>query len=573
MNSPISASKNRAVIRRPITKSSPLRKSAPARVIIARSNSRSSQSSSYPNKHSTSSLRNPTYINDSTLIELRNRFYENPDFESVDNDTLQKLQAHLREYIQDRALFEDYDNAEKATSLTELIKQEISKRPNNNSSTKSESNSQSNNLESSSNIDTNNESDNESIQNADKEADTNSNTNSDVPNNDEKKRLSDFEEKWKNKFENFDQGTDQKIKELEEKQSSQLEEFEKIWSTEKPQKYRKASSQLLQLKKIERTLALSGQFDQARTIHSEAEKLAAKEQKELQTILIRDYRSAKENFLSKQRQEKQKLIDSRQETRSTMEIQKNAEYNKLLKRNVVVQDKLKEAQRGTMRERSGVIKPDYGTSVSNLNQNKAKVNDNIIPPLFAPNDPNFVEEDERRMREKRKKQLEFHKINADKSLLEYTVQPSPRGENDEDNANDQNSNEEKEKEKVNDYLDPAFSYGSNDNRQPENNNTQTNKTIDDTNSNQTQESNDYVHINIDFNNGINDQTDENKINNTNEFPFKENNENNIAEATTNNTDKDNISNYEESKPEETENKGDLSNLISICGSVINNNNN
>jgi hypothetical protein len=47
--------------------------------------------------------------------------------------------------------------------------------------------------------------------------------------------------------------------------------------------------------------------------------------------------------------------------------------------------------------------------------------------LFAPNDPKFVEEDERRQREKRKIQLAYQKRNAELALLDYTVQSSSRG--------------------------------------------------------------------------------------------------------------------------------------------------
>jgi hypothetical protein len=52
----------------------------------------------------------------------------------------------------------------------------------------------------------------------------------------------------------------------------------------------------------------------------------------------------------------------------------------------------------------------------------------VIPPLFAPNDPKFVEEDKKRVREKRRTQTEFHKRNAELALLDYRVQPSPRSE-------------------------------------------------------------------------------------------------------------------------------------------------
>jgi hypothetical protein len=52
----------------------------------------------------------------------------------------------------------------------------------------------------------------------------------------------------------------------------------------------------------------------------------------------------------------------------------------------------------------------------------------VIPPLFAPNDPKFVEEDRKRTREKKRIQTEFQKRNADIALMDFRVQPSPRSE-------------------------------------------------------------------------------------------------------------------------------------------------
>lgn len=558
--------KLRAVIRRPMTKTTSLRKSAPTCTVITRSYPRTSQSSTKPNtkssnsmnslnRRTTSNILNPSYMNDSSLIELRDRLYDNPDFENIDDDTIQKLQAHLREYKQDRALCEDYDNAEKASYLLELVKTQISKRSSDSSIQK--------NLDSISN----------GYERKDSKTDDDNinDNNNDLVNDDQKKRLNEFEEKWKNKFEKFDKTTEQRTNELDEKQSKQLEEFEKVWSTEKPQKYRKPSSKLLELKKIERTLALSGEFDKARSIHSEAEQLAAKEQKELQAALIRDYRSAKESFLSKQRQEKQKFLQTRLEARSTMEIQKDSEYNKFVKRTAVVQDKYKDAQRAA-RERSGQIKPDYGVSVSNFNQNKVKFNENIIPPLFAPNDPSFVEEDERKTREKKKKQLELQKKNAEVTLLEYTVQPSPRENEEEEKINNSNDlmnqnkkeekndnsndliNQNKKDEKIDDVLKPVFVANENENNKNNDNdfvvneekynNNDLDPVIKTTNDNQNGTLN-LIFSSISNNNNNNDINDNNDVNEIN---------------------------LNDSDENETQKEGNLEGLTSVFGSILNNSN-
>lgn len=388
-----SNSRKRAYILRPMAKTTNVRNSMPNRTHINSSISTRStlnRQNRQPVQRSVSnSTSNISYLKDALSIELRDQLYENPDFADIESSALQKLLAHLREYIQDRINSEDYDNAEKASGLAELVKSQLSKPQNTDTS------------------------------NTEKNSDTLST---------ERTALKQFDDKWKEKFDQYDKTTNEKLKELEDKQAQQLQEFEKLWSTEKPQRYRKPSDDLVKLKALERSLAMSGQFDRARTIHAEAEKLALKEQKELQKSLINDYRAAKETFVEKQKQEKEKFLSVRAANRSRMETKKKIELAKVENRNAVVQERSKSQQNNSNKERNSG--QDFHMCYPTMNtQNKTKSPDNLIPPLFAPNDPQFVEEEERKLREKRKRQLEMQKKNAEATLLEYTVQPSPRDEN------------------------------------------------------------------------------------------------------------------------------------------------
>jgi hypothetical protein len=187
---------------------------------------------------------------------------------------------------------------------------------------------------------------------------------------------------------------------------------------------------LLQIKQIERAMAISGQYDRARAMHSEGERLAAREAEELQANLIRDYRIAKDQLLRDQQAERDKLESDRARLRTVLDARKKIDAAKRTNRRNVVEQRQTEALK-LLRERSGNVRPDYGASVTGSVQSKGRLRENVIPPLFAPNDPRFVEEDRKRVREKRRIQNEYQRRNAELALMDYRVQPSPRSDTDE----------------------------------------------------------------------------------------------------------------------------------------------
>jgi hypothetical protein len=319
-------------------------------------------------------------LDDPSCNSLREKLYENPSFSDIDDTTIQKLIAHLREFCLDRGLKEDYAEAARASELAEKVRIECQARQTNVTARDSDG----------------------------------------MGLNDE-----DFEVRWERQYREFDSESERKRLELAERQRDALEKFEQMWRDEMPRRYRKPSAGLLQIKQIERSMAISGQYERARAMHLEGEKLAAREAEELQATLIRDYRIAKEQKVKAQEAERQKLESDRARLRTVLDAGKKMEGDQRSNRLVVVEQRQIEALKA-VRERSGTVRPDYGASVSGSVQSKGKLLDNVIPPLFAPNDPKFVEEEGKRAREKRRAQLEFQKRNAELALIDYTLQPSPR---------------------------------------------------------------------------------------------------------------------------------------------------
>jgi hypothetical protein len=362
----------RAVIRRPMTK---LRNSSPAGVspIVPPQTAAPAETSR--------SVRNESYLDDPECNSLRERLCDDPSFEDLDGVTLQKLLAHLREFSQDRGMREEYADAARASALAEQVRLELSTR------------------------------------------------HSQIPHRDvgvEQRTTDDeFEACWAEKYDQFDAATAAKRRELSDRQQQSMAHFEGLWLSQMPEKYRRPSQALLEMKQIERSLAIAGQYERARAVHEDAAQLAASEAELLQGHLIRDYRLARARRLRRQQAERDKLESDRARLRTVLDAQKKLELEQRANREAVVQERISESTKAP-RERSGAIGPDYGASVSGSVELKRRFRENIIPRLLAPNDPDFLEEEERRAREKRRQQLEFHKRNADLTLLDYIVQPSPR---------------------------------------------------------------------------------------------------------------------------------------------------
>jgi hypothetical protein len=334
-------------------------------------------------------------LRDRDFDALRERLYGAPGFSSLDDATLRQLLVHLREFSPGCGRREEHADAARARELGERIGLELQSR----------------------------------------QATARTGNPVDSP------ALSDeaFEAQWDAQYAEFDEATEAKRRELAERQQRGMDAFEEKWREEMPRRYRKPSQTLLQLKQMEKSLAVSGQYDRAAKIQREADKLAANEAQLLQATLVRDYRLAKDEQVQKQNAEREKLEKDRARLRTVLDGRKKTELEQRINRQAVIAQKRSEGSKPA-RERSGNAKPDCGASsspsVAESVQSKGKIRENAIPPLLAPNDPTFLEKKDRRMRQKKPEQPECQKRNAELALLDYTLQPSARRDGDEGMASD-----------------------------------------------------------------------------------------------------------------------------------------
>lgn len=319
-----------------------------------------------------------SYLNDSQCISNREKLasnLENPDFSDISLNDLKKLSAHMKEYQQDRALNEDYVHAREAAQISELIRKELQERNQNDKSHLISANTPANET-----------------------------------------YLTDFEKQWNEKYQIFDNETEKRRNALLNSQKEEMDAFEKKWSEEMPRRYRKPSNQLLELKQTERNFALSGNFDEAERLHADVENLAKQEAEIIQKRIIRDYQKAKLRLSQRLQEELEKYDSSRQTSRKLIDIEKQKAYEREQRRDNVIKEKQRLAEQNS-REKSGKISQEFAANVEHEQTNNIM---NILPEIVPPNDPKFIEEDQKRKREKRKQQEEFQRKNAAKTLLEYS---------------------------------------------------------------------------------------------------------------------------------------------------------
>lgn len=309
------------------------------------------------------------------MTSLREKLYENQDFSEIETEKLQTLYGSLREYAHQQGAKMEYDEAQQALDLSNAVAEEIKSR--------------------------NPQKDNE-------EEVQGSFTS----------RQSDFDGEWKKKFEDYDRITDEKKNELSEKHSIQKEEFERLWREDMPRKYRKPSHHLLQIKRIEKSLALSCQFEKAKEVHQQAQAISEQEREQQQENLIRDYNTAKKKLEEKQSSEMSRLDQQRAHGRVLLMHKYEQSKSAVDNRSIVIETRKREAQKGyrTMNRQRTAIGSTITYSVAGDG-----VDDVLLAPLKAPNDPDVIEAEKKRRREINKKQLEFQKQNAQATLAKYTV--------------------------------------------------------------------------------------------------------------------------------------------------------
>lgn len=123
---------------------------------------------------------------------------------------------------------------------------------------------------------------------------------------------------WEDRISQYRQEQEKRISELEQEHKRQMNEFEEQWS--KPEnmlEYNKPSPQLIRLRTTEQNLALQKNFERAKDVKLQADRLQKEEQAEAQKRAVVDMRLAYEALDMRQRREMECLL---QHTQSTIEL-------------------------------------------------------------------------------------------------------------------------------------------------------------------------------------------------------------------------------------------------------------
>jgi hypothetical protein len=316
------------------------------------------------------------YEESSEMAGIREQLYEDPDLSGFDTEKLNEIYASLREYRHHKALKQEYDEAQKARDLSEVVFQELQKRGPVSSATNFDENSLT-------------------------------------------ARQNGFEDVWRRKMEKYDEETEVKIHGLREQQAERRREFENIWNQEMPRRYRKPSHQLLQLRKIEKSLALSSDFERAKVVHKEVEEMARREHEVQQENLLRDYAFAQNKLLSRQKADIKTLEDSRAHSRRCLLQEYEHEKIAVKNRSLVVKARKVEAEKGYRTANRGRSAIGTGATYSLSDGERSGVEDVLLAPMKPPNDPEFLENEKKRRRETNRRKLEYQRQYAASALAKY----------------------------------------------------------------------------------------------------------------------------------------------------------
>ena len=318
----------------------------------------------------TSSVHRPQTSADSR--RLRDELLANQDFRHIKTAQLESVIPALREYVIEKGGKEDYVEAQRAQELSKAVMAEIDRRGNRRGGASSET--------------------------------------------DVSEQSRNFEQAWKARFTRFDNETKSRRRTLEDSQERERQLFEKKWREEMPNRYRKPSMKLIQLKKVEKTLAATADFERAREAHEDVERQMQMEMEEAQNKLVKDYEAAKRRLEAKQKQLTDAFESQRELDRNLMKTHYLAEKKAVANRRKVVESKRREEARTSYsRSRDMGTLPMYPAgcyrnALSGLVQ---------LPPLVAPNDPDYRAEQDKRKREQQRKQQEYQKKNADSISQQY----------------------------------------------------------------------------------------------------------------------------------------------------------
>jgi hypothetical protein len=301
---------------------------------------------------------------------MRDHLYQNLDFSPFDASKLEDFYVFLREFSIQRALVEEYTEAERARDLSDQVMKELERRNPRPSM---------------------------------------------IPTFSEANGREELEQTWNAKFAEFQSQTIEKRDQLLARQAAETDEFEGQWMTQMPRKYRKPSVRLLQLKKIERSFAVSKNFSDARNVHSEVAELAHSEMEIAQSNLIRDYESAQRKLIERHQQELAVFQATRDHERLVLEAKYEADKTALQNRCRVVQTR-KLATRLLKTSITNLNPPTAYQAIDRLGQQ-----DLLLPPLRPPNDPELLAEKRKQKQEMDRKKLEFQRRNAEETMKKYST--------------------------------------------------------------------------------------------------------------------------------------------------------
>jgi hypothetical protein len=220
-------------------------------------------------KPKTAPLSTLTFGENPEFQQMREQLLQNPDLSSYHTEKLEEFYTYLRQYSIQKALEQQYDDAQSARELSDSVLAAINDRA------------------------------------------PPPDEGPDLANLAEEEK-NQFEGRWNRQLQEHDEESKVKREQLDARHVEERAKFENLWMVEMPRRYRKPSPQLLQLRKIEKSLAVSGNFQKAKKVHCEVEQLAQ------MRILIHDDEVAHKKLMQKQQQEIELFETTRLHERSLL---------------------------------------------------------------------------------------------------------------------------------------------------------------------------------------------------------------------------------------------------------------
>jgi hypothetical protein len=315
-----------------------------------------------------------TFSENSEFQQMHAQLLQNRDFSSHPTEKLEEFYTYLRQYSLQKALEQQYDDAQLARELSDSVLSAINDR---------------------------------------------------IPPPEEGPNLANlaeaeknqFEGRWNRQLQEYDDESQLRREQLDVRQTEERQKFENLWMEEMPRRYRKPSTQLLQLRKIEKSLAVSGSFEKAKKVHSDVEQLAQIEMTNAQAILIHDYEIAQKKLRQKQEQEMELFETTRLHERSLLLAKYDSEKVAIEHRELVVQVRTQNPRK--IKNNLATGNPPFAYKA----KSRTGTEDVLLPPLRPPNDPEMMEEQKNWKRDQERRKLGMQKKNAEVVLLKYSVDP------------------------------------------------------------------------------------------------------------------------------------------------------